>query len=132
MNGSKVVVPPLTLLIVLEGLFVPHQLFVAVTELAMLLRLLPTAAIFPSRRLKPIVRVPLVFPTSMPPPPCPAVAVLAVFPVTVILENVPLSGLVGLKKIPPPSVPAVLPLITVPVSIRRFDTSSMPPPSPDD
>lgn len=51
-NGSKVVVPPLLFAIVVLGVFVPHQLSVAVTVPAMLLRLTPPpVAVFPASLL---------------------------------------------------------------------------------
>src|SRR6202023_3490130 len=52
MKGSNVVVPPLTLLMVVAGVFTPHQLLVTVAVVWLLLRFLPAVAVLPARRLK--------------------------------------------------------------------------------
>ena|SRR6476469_5752640 len=90
MKGSKFVVPPLILLMVVAGAFVPHQLFVTVAVVWLLFRLLAAAAVLPARRLKLIVKLCASegSPASMPPP-----FPVAVLPVTVNLVSVITSGL---------------------------------------
>src|SRR5215472_11245260 len=97
MKGSKVVVAPAVMvLIVLEALLVPHQLFVAVTVVPWLLRLLPLPlVVFPARRLKLMVSGPSagnapLAPVEMPPP-----LPLALLPVIVTLVSVAVSVLGG-------------------------------------
>src|SRR5882724_195489 len=68
-QGVKFVVPA-EVLIVVAGVFVAHQLLVAVTALPKLLRLLPVGAVLFANRPKLMVSAPLMLklPDAMPPP----------------------------------------------------------------
>src|SRR5262249_14603770 len=139
MKGSKLVVPLLMVLTVLAAASVPHQLFVAVTTVPLLLRLLPDAeVVLPARRLKLMVRGPAegaarLFPVEMPPP-----LPVALLPVMATLVKVAeqvcpagqlAGGKVSIYSPPPswpatglvPSVPATLLLMIVPWSINTLD-----------
>src|SRR5262245_45622643 len=139
MKGSKVVVPPLMVWIVLAAASVPHQLLVAVTTVPLLLRLLPDPeVVLPARRLKLMVRGPAagaapLLPVEMPPP-LPVALLPVIATLVKVAEQVSVAGqLAGAKVLiysPPPSwpatglvpsVPATLLLITVPWSINRLD-----------
>src|SRR5579859_1021434 len=94
MKGSKVVVgtdPPslCTVAIVLDGLLVPHQLFVAVTGLSSFQRFEPRRLeLLPASRLKLIVSEPdpgLSLPIAIPPP----------FPVELLPVMVTLDSVTG-------------------------------------
>src|SRR5882672_567130 len=138
MNGSNEVVPPLALLMVLAGVFVPHQLFVAVIAVLTFSRLFPVpVAVLPARRLKLMVEgpPPVRLPVKIPPP-----LPVAVLPVMVTFDSDIESGLIELKKIPPPFwippplAPAALPLMTVAppaLSMSRFAELQIPPPAPE-
>src|SRR5579884_3274863 len=93
-NGLEFVVPALRLLMVFVGVFVPHQLFVAVTVVSSLSRLFATVAVFPARRLKCMVMgpAPESFPVAMPPP-----LPVAELPVIVTLVSVVESGDAGFR-----------------------------------
>src|SRR5262249_16936644 len=111
MKGSKVVVPPLIVWMVLPPASVPPHLFFAVTTVPWLWRLLPAAAVFAARRLKLIVRGPaegaaLPFPVEMPPP-LPVALLPVIATLVKVAEQVSVAGqLTGAKVLiysPPPS-----------------------------
>src|SRR5215469_8925204 len=91
MKGSKVVVAPVTLVVIVDAAaFVPHQLLVAVTVVPSLAKLLPAAAVLPASRLKLMLMGPAVGnvpadPVKIPPP----------FPAAVLLIIVTLLKLTG-------------------------------------
>jgi len=126
MNGSKAVVVVVSLMVA-PGVFVPHQLFVALTVQSTLLRLLPAAAVLPASLLNCTVRLapPLKFPAEIAPP-----FPVAVLPVRVTLESTAVSVPKTLCQSPPPLPPAVLLLMSEFVSISKFEVFQIPPPSP--
>src|SRR5215467_5933369 len=133
MNGSNVVVAEL-LLMVPDGVFVPHQLFVAVIVVWSLFRFLPTPEdknVFPARRLNEMVVPP---PPELLPAAIPAPETWALLLVTVILLSPTVSGDATPMRIPPPQprpFPPVASLLSISVSapITVFAEVQTPPPS---
>src|SRR6185437_10423063 len=125
---------------VLEGVFVPHQLSVTFAVEELLLRLLPPGAVLPAKRLKFMVRepAPVLLPSAMPPPRSvvllPVMVTFCRLTVSVHAAGQPL--LLVLVQMPPPScafgrfaVPAMLFVIELEV-IERLTSLWIPPPFP--
>src|SRR6185312_2287756 len=143
MKGSNVVTAAVALVtveMVLEGVFVPHQLSVTFAVEELLLRLLPPGAVLPAKRLKFMVRepAPVLLPSAMPPPRSvvllPVMVTFCRLTVSVHAAGQPL--LLVLVQMPPPScafgrfaVPAMLFVIELEV-IERLTSLWIPPPFP--